>query len=430
MPQANVSFLDLLRDIQAYMTVHLPTMFQDQGEDYKTQMTAFIAKFVRDKGIEGGETEELVAKLYREMAEFSILTPYLSDKNIEEININSWDDMKIHYADGSIQSSEEQFYSAEHALDVIRRLLHQSGMVLDYSNPSIVGHLNHSIRITAITYPLIDHDKRITASIRIVNPQKLDKTDFIHKGTATQEMLEFLSDVLRYDTSMCVTGSTGSGKTTLMSWLLATVPDQKRIFTIENGTREFDLQKKDVHGKVINNVIHTVTRHSDDAKQLIDQDKLLELALTSNPDIICVGEMKSGEAFAAQEAARTGHAVITTTHANSCEATYRRMLTLCRQKHDMDKHTLYELVTEAFPIVVFVKRLEDKSRKIMEITEMEIKHDGTRELHTLYKFMIASSEKEGQFIKEKTISTGLQKRLLENGMPTSILHKYVGGGRK
>ena len=38
---------------------------------------------------------------------------------------------------------------------------------------------------------------------------------------------------------------------------------------------------------------------------------LLEFALTCNPDIVCVGEMKSAEAFAAQEAARTGHAVIT-----------------------------------------------------------------------------------------------------------------------
>lgn len=81
----------------------------------------------------------------------------------------------------------------------------------------------------------------------------------------------------------------------------------------------------------------------------------MEFALTCNPDIVCVGEMKSAEAFAAQEAARTGHAVITTTHANSCKATYYRMVTLCTQKYDMGDKTLYNLVTEAFPIVLFVK---------------------------------------------------------------------------
>ena len=94
--------------------------------------------------------------------------------------------------------------------------------------------------------------------------------------------------------------------------------------------------------------------------------------------------MKSAEAFAAQEAARTGHAVITTTHANSCKATYYRMVTLCTQKYDMGDKTLYNLVTEAFPIVLFVKKLEDNSRRVMEITECEILEDGTRQLHTLY----------------------------------------------
>lgn len=115
-------------------------------------------------------------------------------------------------------------------------------------------------------------------------------------------MLDFLSIALRYGLSLCVTGSTGSGKTTLMSWLLSTVPDDKRIFTIENGCREFDLVREDEDGNVLNNVVHTVTRYSDDPKQNYDQERLLEFALTCNPDIICVGEMKSAEAFAAQEA--------------------------------------------------------------------------------------------------------------------------------
>ena len=172
----------------------------------------------------------------------------------------------------------------------------------------------------------------MAASIRIVNPKKLSRDDFISYGTATAEMLDFLTEVLRFGLSICVTGSTGSGKTTLMSWILSTIPNEKRIFTIENGCREFDLVKEDAEGNVINNVVHTVTRFSDDPKQNYDQERLLEFALTCNPDIVCVGEMKSAEAFAAQEAARTGHAVITTTHANSCKATYYRMVTLCTQK--------------------------------------------------------------------------------------------------
>ena len=165
-------------------------------------------------------------------------------------------------------------------------------MILDNSQPGVVGHLSNKIRITVLGNPLTDKEKGVAASIRIVNPKKLSRDDFIGYGTATAEMLDFLAEVLRFGLSICVTGSTGSGKTTLMSWILSTIPNEKRIFTIENGCREFDLVKEDAEGNVINNVVHTVTRFSDDPKQNYDQERLLEFALTCNPDIVCVGEMK------------------------------------------------------------------------------------------------------------------------------------------
>jgi pilus assembly protein CpaF len=248
-------------------------------------------------------------------------------------------------------------------------------------------------------------------------------------------MLDFLSLCLRYGISACITGATGSGKTTVMSWILSTIPDDKRIFTIENGTREFDLVKYNEKGEVINNVVHTVTRYSEDKNQNVDQEMLLEKALTANPDIICVGEMKSAEAFAAQEAARTGHAVITTTHANSCIATYSRMTTQCKMKYDIDYETLNNLVTEAFPIVAFAKKLEDNSRKIMEITECEILPDGQRNIRTLYRYVVEGNENidgklkiKGRFEKVNIMSKSLQKRFLENGMPVEQLNQFLKEG--
>ena len=78
-------------------------------------------------------------------------------------------------------------------------------------------------------------------------------------------------------------------------------------------------------GKVVNSIIHTLTRDSDNDKQKVDQTDLIDLSLRFNPDIIVVGEMRGKEANAAQEVARTGVGVLTTIHSNSCEATYRRM---------------------------------------------------------------------------------------------------------
>ncbi len=430
-------FAEVLAEIQEYIASKYSTLITDNPEEQRQQITAYIAKYLNDYslGVEGMSNEKLIDSLYTEMAEFSFLTKYLFATNVEEVNINSWKDVKITYSDGSIVPSKEKFQSPQHAIDVMRRLLHKSGMILDQSQPGVVGHLSNKIRITVLGSPLTDKDKGIAASIRIVNPQKLNREDFIQNGTATGEMLDFLSYCLRYGSSMCVTGSTGSGKTTLMSWILSTIPNEKRIFTIENGCREFDLVKEDEDGNVLNNVVHTVTRFSDDPKQNFDQERLLEFCLTCDPDVVCVGEMKSAEAFAAQEAARTGHAVITTTHANSCSATYYRMVTLCTQKYDINDHTLHGLVTEAFPIVLFVKKLEDSNRKIMEITECEILEDGTRQIHTLYRYHVTENSIvdgkaiiKGEFQRVNPISKSLQKRLLENGMPAKLLNKIIEDG--
>lgn len=431
------TFDEVLTQVQRYLSGKYATLLSHQPSQQKQQILSYIQQYLTDHRLHvtGLSSDTLVERLYAEMVEYSFLTRYLFANNVEEININGYNDVKISYTDGSILPTEEQFASPEHAVNVIRRLLHQSGMILDYSQPIVRGHLANNIRITVFGSPITDKDKGIAASIRIVNPQKLTREDFIRSGTATGDMLDFLSLCLRYGLSVCVTGATGSGKTTLMSWLLSTIPYDKRIFTIENGTREFDLVVTNEDGHVLNNVVHTVTRSSEEPRQNINQEKLLEFALTSNPDVICVGEMKSAEAFAAQEAARTGHTVITTTHANSCLATYYRMVTLCTQKYEMNDQTLYNLVTEAFPIVLFVKKLEDNVRRMMEITECRIHPDGSREIVPLYRFAVRSTRKvagniriEGDYEQVGIISSSLQKRLLENGLPLPLLQQLQQGG--
>ena len=373
-------FSSVLQDVQEYISGKYSTLITDGvGADTKEQIKRYISKYVQDRRIAVRDLsgEQLVDALYTEMAEFGFLTKYIFGSGIEEININSWRDIEVLYSSGQMVKLEEHFDSPDHAINVIRRMLHVSGMVLDNASPAVLGHLSKNIRIAVLKTPLVDEDVGVCASIRIVNPQNMQKEDFVRGGTATGPMLDFLSACLRYGVSVCVAGATGSGKTTVAGWLLTTIPDHKRIFTIENGSRELDLVREK-NGRVTNSVIHTITRESENAKQSVDQDMLLDMALRYHPDIICVGEMRSAEAYAAQEAARTGHGVLTTIHSNSSQATWRRMVTLCKRKHEMADDTLMDLVTEAFPVTVFAKQLEDKSRKIMEIMECETLPDGSR----------------------------------------------------
>lgn len=399
--KADRDFADVLREIQGYLSKEYSDLVAADGsEEVKTQIRRYAGKYIQEHRIfvKGMSTDELLDAVYSEMAEFGFLTKYIYGEGIEEIDINAWDDVEIQYAGGRMQKLEEHFTSPEHAINVVRRMLHVSGMVLDDASPCVLGHLSKNIRIAVLKTPIVDEDVGVAASIRIVNPQNMKKEDFIQGGTATDEILDFLAECIRYGISVCVAGATSSGKTTLLGWLLTTIPDSKRIYSIENGSRELALvRRKDGH--VVNSVIHTLTRDSENERQRVDQITLLDMALRFNPDIIVVGEMRGPEANAAQEAARTGVAVVTTVHTMSCEATYRRMVSLCKRAVDMSDETLMGFVTEAYPIVAFCKQLENGDRRLMEIMECEIRPDGARVFRPLFQYQIRENRVEnGKFI--------------------------------
>jgi len=431
----NIAFLDeelvikvfpeILKEVQEHITRKYSLTLNDDPDNGRELVKTYIHKYLEDNklGVADLARDELCDLLYGEMTGFSFLSLYLYRTDVEEININQWKDVKITYSDGSIVPCKEHFSTPQHAIDVIRRLLHKSGMILDNAQPVVVGHLNNRIRITVMGEGIIDKDKGVAASIRIVNPQKLSKEQFVDFGTATAEMLHLLELCYNHGVSICLTGATSSGKTTLMSWILSQVPANKRIVTIEQGCREFDLTCEDENGNVLNNVVHLATRFSDDPKQNITLVKLLETTLTINPDCIAVAEMKGSESMMAINAANTGHSVITTIHANSCADTYYRMVTLCKQANDMADDTLMGLATKAFPIVAFTKKLEDNSRRLMEITECEYLPDGNRKMRTLYRFQISENQVAGgksriigHYEKVEPPSESLLKRLRENGM--------------
>ena len=314
-------------------------------------------------------------------------------------------------------------------------MLNACGMVIDDTMPSIVGFLDKNIRISVDKTPIVDADVGVNASIRIVNQQTVSEEKLLNSGSATAEMLHFLTACIRYGVSVCIAGSTGSGKTTIMAWLLSNVPNNRRLITIEEGSREFDLVKRDAQGNILNSVVHLLTRPSENPALNINQDFLLERVLRKHPDVIGVGEMRSAaESLSAAESSRTGHTVCTTIHSNSCNSTYRRMMTLAKRKYNMDDSILMQIMVEAYPIIVFTKQLEDRSRKIMEIMECVIQPDGSRQYNTLYHFAIEDNRLEdgkyyidGHHEPVHPISANLQKHFIDNGMPQQELDKLLAG---
>ena len=394
--------------------------------------------------MDGMKQDQVVDRLYREMAEYSFLTQYLNHEyqnrtgaEVEGIEINSWDCIWVKFAGGRMERSEGRFLSPEHARNVMTRLLHQSKISMDSTRPLVRGHLNKNIRITVNGGGgTLDDDVGIAASIRFVNPNHLTKDDLLKFGTLTRNMMIFLITCYRYGLSMILAGETDAGKTTIMSIIMAEAVERlKKLITIENGTREFDLVNRDDQGNVINSVLHFVTRESDDPKQEITQQMLLELAMTMNPDYLCMAEVKGSEAFETIEAALSGHPVIGTTHTDCMENVPDRLVQLASIKSStLSDNTLYTMAVKAFPIVFYAEKMPDEVRRVTAIGEVRSK-DGRPEVIPLWRYVTHSNEMKegktivhGEFVKCGIISSTLQDHLRSKGISENLLKSFLEEG--
>lgn len=432
----NGGYPDVLAAVQAYMSNTYENLLSAEMNQADTKLVKEYIKqyLVTHKIVVDDFTEEeLCDKLFSDMAEYSFLTKLLRNAekmHLEEIDINSYEDIDLIVA-GRKYKSPETFLSPQHSVDIIRRMLQASGAVIDDGKPTALGSLAKNIRITVLKTPILDDDIGIAASIRVVQKTTLSKST-LAQDTATMSMLDFLTQAVRYGISICVAGNTGSGKTSTASWLMSTLPDNKRIYTIEEGSREFDLVRRGKDGKVCNSVIHTVTKSSLDKSAEITQENLLDFALRFNPDIICVGEMRSREAFAAQEAARTGHTVITTIHSKTAAGAYMRMTTLAKRAYEFSDDTLMKMMVEAFPIIIFQRQLEDHTRKMTEIIEGEDYYNGRLVYRTLFRYIVDDNEGiqngnrvvKGHFERGEFISDKLRNELIQNGAPKKIANLF------
>ena len=434
-----ISYEQMLEDVQRYCTEnHASKLALEENQEradelLKEVVTQYLVK--RRYAAEGLTTEELCAKLYEDMAGYSFLKQWIYKADVEEVNINAFDDIEVIMNSGRSIKIPDKFNSPQHAIDVTRRMLSACGMVIDDTMPSVIGYLDKNIRISVDKTPIVDADVGLSASIRIVNQQTVSREKLLQYGSATEEMLAFLTACIRYGVSVCIAGSTGSGKTTIMAWLLSMVPNNRRLITIEEGSREFDLVKRDAEGNILNSVIHLLTRPHESKAMNINQDFLLERVLRKHPDVIGIGEMRSAaESLSAAESSRTGHTVCTTIHSNSSLSTYRRMMTLAKRLNDIDDAILMQIMVEAYPVIVFTKQLEDRSRKIMEIIEGEDFFDGKVAYRSLYQFDVTDNATDengevkvvGRHRKTGGISDALKKRLLDNGISTKELAQFMG----
>lgn len=427
--------LELIKDdVSNNHSKELVSILEDSTAEQRVKN--IIAMYIKDRGIKVREIPEynvLIDKLYDDMAGFAFLSKYIYDDEVEEINGNSWRDIEIVTKEGC-RKLDEHFVSPKQSIDIAKKMVKLGGVIMDSSCPVADSYITKGIRISVIIPPVVDEDNGAAFSIRKQKVGNFSRDDLILNGSATGDELDFLILCIQNGISVGIAGATGSGKTTDIGYLVNNIPNNLRIFSIEDS-RELSLQKTDESGKIINRVVQTKIRPSELKRSNITAEVLLKKALRFDPDIIIPAEMRGEEAQVAQEAGRTGHTIITSLHATTALAAYTRILTMCMSSGTLlSENIMMKLIIEAFPIMVFKKQLIDKSRKYMRIIEAEDYRDGKVIGRTLFKYIVTGKEVDangkitkisGTHKKISPISHMMANRMLENGADINLIKKYA-----
>lgn len=393
--------------------------FEEAREKLKNLIVRYLNQnklFVR----EYNNISELADKIYEDMAGFGVLTKYLSDETVEEININSWNSIEVIYPN-KVEILSETFLSADDCMDKIKKMVWLGGSIIDGSNPKVDSFIGEGIRISAIIPPCVDKKTGGVASIRRQKENIITRKLMLKYGSATEAELDFLSLCINNGVSVAIAGSTGSGKTTDLGYLIGCLDKIKRIYTIED-TRELNIARFDKDGKMTNRVVQTITK---DGTNAITMDDLLKEALRFHPDVIIPAEMRGGEALTAVEAGRTGHTIMTTLHANSAIDAYNRILSMCVSTGvRLSEGKLLEFILEAMPVIVFKRQLPDGRRIYDEIFEGMSIENGSVKGRTLFKYEIRENvyDDDGNIVRV----IGQHKQL--SAMSDKLLTKLKYGG--
>lgn len=372
------------------------------------------------------------SRIFNDMTGIGILTKYVDDPNVEEINIYGPGPKQIEVIDGNgSHMLNEGFKDCEEVLSITKRMVRKGKAVIDEKTPRVDSYMNGGTRVSAMIPPIVRDDKGAVVSIRKQTESNITKETLIRSYTGLEEEFELIELCFNNKVSGAIVGATGSGKTTLLNYFLSqyvkNAMEDSRVYIIEES-RELQLPSDA-------RVFYTAVYGDEHSANYISADALLKSALRFHPTFITCAEMRGAEAMNAMTAAQTGHVVWSTLHCDSCEESYQRLLTMCKMSGtDLSETLLLRNLIKAFPILVSAQQMRDGTRKITGIYEAT-DIDGINIIgHYLYKLQISHFEFDGNGRVKKVhgkhqkvgyLSDRMAQHIFNNCGNFELVHKFA-----
>ncbi len=303
--------------------------------------------------------ETLAAAVHAALFGVGRLQPLLDNPEIENIDINGYDNVFVSYADGRATTAEPVANSDDELIELIQMLGGYAGLSsrpFDTANPQLDLRLPDGSRLSAV----MTVTRRPVLSIRRVRLAKVVLADLAGNGTLLPELGAMLAAAVAARKNIMIAGATNAGKTTLLRALANEIPPHERLITVERALELGLDQFPELHPNVV-----ALEERLPNSEGLgaIGMTELVRRSLRMNPSRVIVGEVLGDEIVPMLNAMSQGNdGSLSTIHANSSGQVFARIASYALQAVErLPMSATHMLIAGAIDFVVFISHPRENS---------------------------------------------------------------------
>ncbi len=383
---------------------------ETEDEELQEIIRSVIEDAGRREYIPLNERIRISRELFNAFRKLDILQELIEDDEITEIMVNGTDNI-FYEKEGRLFRSERRFLSESRLHDVIQQIVGETNRYVNESSPIADARLRDGSRVNVVLKPAAVNGPILTIRKFPANAVTMER--LISLGSLTEEAAQFLKRLVRAKYNIFISGGTGAGKTTFLNALSDFIPKGERIITIEDNA-ELQIQG-------VENLVRLEAREPNlEGEGAVTIRDLIRSALRMRPDRIIVGEVRGEETVdMISSAMLNGHSgSMSTGHANSAEDMLHRLETMMMMGIDLPLQAIQRQIASALDVIIHLGRLRDRSRRVIQIAEVDGMENGRVCTRVLYEFREEGTENEkikGSLMKvndlknkEKLMAAGYQ----------------------
>ena len=395
-------FAELKTSLHLAIIGELGPQLYNSGGDAKLLQDRVVKsieqRLAEEAGLSRDDRTRLHHEIQADILAYGPIEPLLADDTVSEIMINGPYDVWLE-RDGRLTKTAHAFNDESHLRRIINKMVGQIGRRIDESSPMVDARLPDGSRVNAIIPPLSLTGPLVT--IRKFHHKRFYLDDLVTTGSLSEQAAEFLKLCIRAELNILISGGTGTGKTTLLNALSEAIPDDQRIVTIEDAA-ELSLKQRHVLR------LEGRPKNIEGQGEITIRD-LVRNALRMRPDRIIVGEVRGAEALDMLQAMNTGHdGSLSTVHCNSPRDALARVETMVLMAgYELPVRAIRQQVASALEMIVHLERMDDGSRKVTTITEVQRMEGDVIMLQDLFTFRL-EAVREDRRVAGQLQSCGLR----------------------